>query len=65
VKPTREEAYELLRKYNDSPALLTHAVQSHRYGLCSTVKPEHVMEKVLYTIDELTCPDVRPGLPGR
>jgi len=125
VKPTREEAYELLRKYNDSPALLTHAlavegvmrhfarllgededkwgivglmhdidyqlypeqhctkareiltergideeyihaVQSHGYGLCSTVKPEHVMEKVLYTIDELTglinaCAIMRPS----
>ena len=31
-----------------------HAIQSHGYGLCSDVKPEHVMEKVLYTIDELT-----------
>ena len=125
MKPTREEAYELLRKYNDSPALLTHAlavegvmrhfarllgededkwgivglmhdidyqlypeqhctkareiltergideeyihaVQSHGYGLCSTVKPEHVMEKVLYTIDELTglinaCAIMRPS----
>ena len=31
-----------------------HAIQSHGYGLCCDVKPEHVMEKVLYTIDELT-----------
>jgi predicted hydrolase (HD superfamily) len=31
-----------------------HAIQSHGYGLCSDIKPEHVMEKVLYTIDELT-----------
>lgn len=31
-----------------------HAVVSHGYGLCSDVAPEHPMEKVLYTIDELT-----------
>ena len=113
MKPTRERAYALLVEYNDSPALITHAlavegvmrhfartlgedeekwgvigllhdldyqrfpeqhctkareiltergvdeeyihaIQSHGYGLCSDVKPEHVMEKVLYTIDELT-----------
>ena len=113
MKPTRDEAYQLLCKYNDSPALITHglavegvmrhfarllgedeekwgavglmhdidyqqfpeqhchkareilqeagvdeeyihAIQSHGYELCCDVKPEHVMEKVLYTIDELT-----------
>lgn len=31
-----------------------HAVCSHGYGICSDVKPEYIMEKVLYTIDELT-----------
>ena len=31
-----------------------HAVQSHGWGLCSEVEPVHRMEKVLYTIDELT-----------
>lgn len=31
-----------------------HAVCSHGYGICSDVKPESNMEKVLYTIDELT-----------
>lgn len=31
-----------------------HAVCSHGYGICSEVKPEHIMEKVLYTTDELT-----------
>ncbi len=30
------------------------AVVSHGWGLCSDVKPELFMEKVLYTIDELT-----------
>lgn len=31
-----------------------HAVQSHGYGLCSDVEPIEKMEKILYTIDELT-----------
>ncbi len=30
------------------------AVMSHGWGLVTDVKPEHEMEKVLYTIDELT-----------
>lgn len=110
---TREEAYGLLTKYNDSEALVTHAlaveavmryfarqleedetywgvvglihdldyekypeehcqksreiltaegvsediihaVVSHGWNLCSDVKPERFMEKVLYATDELT-----------
>lgn len=31
-----------------------HAIISHGYGLVNDVKPETDMEKVLYTIDELT-----------
>lgn len=31
-----------------------HAVCSHGYGICSEVKPESRMEKVLFTVDELT-----------
>ena len=31
-----------------------HAVCSHGYGLCSDVKPEHEMEKVIFAVDELT-----------
>jgi putative nucleotidyltransferase with HDIG domain len=125
VKPTRTEAYELLCKYNDSPALITHAfaveavmrhfarllgedeekwgvvglmhdidyqmfpdqhcikakeiltergvdddyihaIMSHGYGLCCDVKPELVMEKFLFTTDELTglinaCAIMRPS----
>ncbi|MCE5193235.1 MAG: HDIG domain-containing metalloprotein [Candidatus Cryosericum sp.] len=125
MKPTRDEAYQVLCEYNDSPALITHAlavegvmrhfarllgedeekwgvvglmhdidyqqfpeqhcikareiltehgvdddiihaIQSHGYELCCDVKPEHVMEKVLYTIDELTglinaCAIMRPS----
>ncbi|MCL2852278.1 MAG: HDIG domain-containing protein [Defluviitaleaceae bacterium] len=111
--PTREEAFELLKSYNESEALIKHAlavegvmrhyaqkygedvekwgvigllhdldyekfpdqhcrkvveilreneideeviraVASHGYGICSDVKPEHIMELVLYTTDELT-----------
>jgi putative nucleotidyltransferase with HDIG domain len=125
LKPTRDEAYELLCKYNDSPALITHAlavegvmrhfarllgedeekwgvvglmhdidyqmfpdqhcikareilqehgvddeyihaIMSHGYGICSDVKPEHIMEKVLFTVDELAglinaCAIMRPS----
>ena len=31
-----------------------HAVASHGWGLCSDVEPIETMEKVLFTIDELT-----------
>lgn len=42
------------------------AVVSHGWGLCSEVKPESILEKTLYTIDELTglvtaCALVRPS----
>lgn len=33
---------------------LVHAICSHGYGICSQVKPEHEMEKVLFAADELT-----------
>ncbi len=33
---------------------LVRAIVSHGYGICSDVKPESDLEKVLYTIDELT-----------
>jgi predicted hydrolase (HD superfamily) len=36
------------------PADYIHAVISHGWGICSDVEPVHVMEKVLFTIDELT-----------
>ena len=112
--PTREEAYELLTKYNKSESLVKHALAveavmlhfaelleepnkekwrivglvhdldyemypeqhctktkeilaednwpddyinaiiSHGWGICSNVEPATEMEKVLYTIDELT-----------
>ncbi|MDD3393121.1 MAG: HDIG domain-containing protein [Clostridia bacterium] len=34
--------------------LYIRAMNSHGYGICTDVKPESKMEKVLYTIDELT-----------
>ena len=36
------------------PDEYVHAVMSHAYGIVTDVAPEHEMEKVLYTIDELT-----------
>jgi len=44
---------EILRE-NDIDEEIIHAVVSHGYGICSDVAPEHIMEKVLYTTDELT-----------
>ena len=111
--PNREEALELLKKYNESESLIRHAfavegvmkyfaghyeediekwgviglihdldyekypdkhckmtesilrennwpedyiysVISHGWGICSEAEPKHIMEKVLFTIDELT-----------
>ena len=123
--PTREEAFELLASYNESDALIKHAlavegvmrhfarllnedeekwgvigllhdidyekfpdehcaksaellraadideeyihaVCSHGYGICSDIEPVHIMEKIMYTIDELTglinaCAIMRPS----
>jgi len=36
------------------PPEYIRAVLSHGYGIVTEIKPEHRMEKVLYTIDELT-----------
>lgn len=33
---------------------IIHAMASHGYGICSDVEPEHIMEKVLFAVDELT-----------
>lgn len=47
------KAPELLRAGGVGEDII-HAVVSHGYGLTVDVKPEHVMEKVLYAVDELT-----------
>jgi len=39
---------------NNVSADIIRAVKSHGYGICTDVIPERYMEKVLYTIDELT-----------
>ena len=44
---------ELLREGGASEELI-HAVCSHGYAITVNVKPEHLMEKVLYAADELT-----------
>jgi len=44
---------EILRQ-NSWPEEYIRAVVSHGWGICSDVKPESEMEKILYTIDELT-----------
>lgn len=45
---------------------LVHAVQSHGWNICCDVSPSNTMEKILYTIDELTglifaCAMARPS----
>ncbi len=47
------KARQLLEEEGADPALI-HAVVCHGWGLCSDVKPEHEMEKVLFAADELT-----------
>ena len=48
-----KKAPELLREAGVGEDMI-HAICSHGYGLCSDVKPEHQMEKVLFAVDELT-----------
>ncbi len=43
----------LLQEAGASPELI-HAVCSHGFGLCGDVAPVHLMEKVLFAVDELT-----------
>lgn len=48
-----KKAPELLAEVNASPEMV-HAICSHGYGLCCDVAPVLVMEKLLFTVDELT-----------
>lgn len=48
------------------PEAFIRAVESHGFGLCTDVEPLHVMEKVLFAVDELTgfiyaCAIMRPS----
>ena len=45
---------EEILKARDWPEDYIRAAVSHGYGICTDVKPEHEMEMVLYTLDELT-----------
>lgn len=47
------KAPELLSEIN-APDELIHAVCSHGYTHCCDVEPVHLMEKVLFAVDELT-----------
>lgn len=44
---------KILKEKDVSPDII-RAIMSHGYGMCTEVVPERYMEKVLYTIDELT-----------
>lgn len=60
----RTEAMPLLLKYNKEPFHLLHAftvegvmrwyAENLGYGICSDIEPIHLMEKVLFSSDELT-----------
>ena len=60
-----KKAPELLKEGGVDDAMI-RAIVSHGYGLCTDVKPEHEMEKVLFAVDELTgligaCALMRPS----
>ena len=44
---------EILRNHDIDESVI-YAIASHGYQICSDIKPKHLMEKILYTIDELT-----------
>ena len=48
-----QKAPELLKEIGAGDDLIK-SVCSHGYGICSDIKPEHEMEKVLFAADELT-----------
>ena len=47
------KAPELLAEINASEEMV-HAICSHAYGSCSDVEPTHLMEKIMFAVDELT-----------
>ena len=48
-----QKAPELLAEVSASEEMV-HAICSHGYGICSDVEPVHLMEKIMFTVDELT-----------
>ncbi len=47
------KAPELLAEVNASDEMV-HAICSHGYGICCDVEPVHIMENIMFTVDELT-----------
>lgn len=47
------KARDILAEHN-WPEDYIHAVQSHGWEICCSVEPVHRMEKILFTVDELT-----------
>jgi predicted hydrolase (HD superfamily) len=43
-----------LLKENGVEASMIHSICSHAYGMHTDIKPEHIMEKILFATDELT-----------
>ncbi len=48
-----KKAPDLLREIGASEEMV-HAICSHAWGSCSDVEPVHLMEKVMFAVDELT-----------
>ena len=48
-----KKCVELLRENNVAESII-HSICSHGYGICVDIKPEHIMEKILFATDELT-----------
>ena len=48
-----QKAPELLAEIGASEEMV-HAVCSHGYGQCCDVEPVHLMEKIMFAVDELT-----------
>ena len=47
------KASELLKEVNVSDEMI-YSICSHGYGICVDIRPNHIMEKVLFAADELT-----------
>lgn len=47
------KSQEIMRQRGIEESII-HATASHGYGLVVDIKPEHIMEKVLFATDELT-----------
>lgn len=44
---------DILNEFNGSDELI-HGIISHGYNLVNSIYPEHIMEKILYSVDELS-----------